>query len=105
MSGQSVELSDVIKQLRQELKEAVSAGDGQDLRFELGPVELELTVAIEKAASTGAKVRFWVVDANMDGKVAAISTQRIHLTLEPRQITASGQQRVMVTGATVPGER
>jgi hypothetical protein len=38
-----VELAKVIGQLRQELTAAMWEGEGEDLRFELGPVELELT--------------------------------------------------------------
>ncbi|WP_372448292.1 trypco2 family protein [Kibdelosporangium banguiense] len=30
-----------------------------DLKFELGSVEFELTVAVEKEAKPGAKVKFW----------------------------------------------
>lgn len=56
-----VEFAQVIGQLRQELSAAMREGEGEDLRFELGPVELELTVAVSREAGPNAKVRFWVV--------------------------------------------
>ena len=53
-------MAQVISQLRQELSVAMREGEGEELRFELGPVELELTVAVSKEAGPNAKVRFWV---------------------------------------------
>ena len=55
-----VELAQVISRLREELNAAMREGEGEDLRFELGPVELELTVAVSKEAGPNTKVRFWV---------------------------------------------
>jgi hypothetical protein len=57
-----VELAQVIGQLRRELSVAMREGEGEDLRFELGPVELELTVGVSKEAGPNAKVRFWVIE-------------------------------------------
>lgn len=50
--AERVELAQVIGQLRQELSAAMRDGEGKDLRFELGPVELELTVAVSKPETT-----------------------------------------------------
>jgi hypothetical protein len=44
-----IELAEVIGELRRELQAAMNDGEGEQLRFELGPVELEATVAVEKA--------------------------------------------------------
>jgi hypothetical protein len=76
----AVELSELISQLRAEPGEAMRAGEHADPRFELGPVELELTIAVEKKAKPAAKVRFWVVELGTDGKMARSATQRIKLT-------------------------
>jgi hypothetical protein len=46
------ELAQVIGQLRREL--SVAMREGEDLRFELGPVELELTIAVSKEAGPNA---------------------------------------------------
>ena len=53
-----IELASVIMDLREELGRAISAGEGEALRFELGPIELEVSVAIEAGVQAGAKVRF-----------------------------------------------
>ena len=97
-----IELDEVIGELRRELQQAMDAGEGQLLRFELGPVELEATVAVEKGGGGGAKVRFWVIELGGDAKVTQSSTQRIKLALQPR--LASGGT-AMVGGEEEARER
>ena len=97
-----IELSEVITELRRELQQAMAAGEGQRLRFELGPVELEATVAVEKGGGGGIKVRFWVLELGGDAKATQSSTQRIKLALQPR--LASGG-KAWVEGDEAPGER
>jgi hypothetical protein len=102
-----IELSDVIADLRAELDAARRAGAGEDLRFELGPVELEVSVAVQKDAGGGAKVKFWVVELGADGKVSSTATQRIKLTLHPRlTATAAAAELAMSTdSAYVSGKK
>jgi hypothetical protein len=78
-----IELASVIKGLREELERAVVAAEGEALRFELGPIELEVSVALERAGHAGAKVRFWVLESGADAVVGTVSSQRINLTLQP----------------------
>src|SRR4051812_43894934 len=78
-----IELADVISELRAELDRARLAAEGSALRFGLGPVELEVTVALGREGKTGGKVRFWVAEVNAEGKLSSTSTQRIKLTLNP----------------------
>jgi Trypsin-co-occurring domain 2 len=85
-----IELGEVIGELRRELQQAMTAGEGQPLRFELGPVELEATVAVEKGGGGEAKVRFWVIELGGDAKATQASTQRIKLALQPR-LAATGK--------------
>jgi hypothetical protein len=97
-----IELAEVIIELRRELQAAIDAGEGQSLRFELGTIELEVTVAVEKGASGGGKVRFWVIELGGEAKAAQASTQRLKLALQPR---LAGGGKVWVAGDAVPGER
>lgn len=98
-----IELASVIRDLRVELQEAVAAADGEMLRFELGPIELEVSLALERSAATGAKVRFWVVQAGADGKTETTGTQRVKLSLTPR--LAPGGDSPYVSGPAVPDEQ
>ena len=107
-----IELAEVINELRAELDRARTAPGDSALRFGLGPVQLEVTVALEREGRTGGKVRFWVAEANAEGRVASTSTQRIVLTLNP---TLSGPgdgsaqttpaMSVYVQGTAAHGER
>ncbi|MGH3815899.1 MAG: trypco2 family protein [Pseudonocardiaceae bacterium] len=101
--AERVELAQVIGQLRQELTAAMREGAGEDLRFELGPVELELTIAVSREAGPNAKVRFWVVELGADGKMASQATQRITLTLDPRRHGIEG--RPVISGVEQADER
>ncbi|MDG4827662.1 hypothetical protein O7635_37965 [Asanoa sp. WMMD1127] len=79
----AIELADMIWQLRSELTRAMWGGEGKDLRFKADSVELELTVAVEKAREPGVKVRFWVLEGNAGTRRASTVTQVIRLTLQP----------------------
>jgi Trypsin-co-occurring domain 2 len=106
VAAQRIELAQVISQLREELDTARRAGQGEDLRFEVGPVELELMVGVDREAGPNAKVNFWVIELGASGKVASQASQRIKLILDPRE--SSGQnkdQRPWISGAEQPGER
>ncbi|GAA1196443.1 trypco2 family protein [Pseudonocardia alaniniphila] len=102
--GMALALAEVVANLRAELAEAMRAGKDEELRFELGPVELELTVGIDKEATPGAKVKFWVLELGAETKLGSTSTQRIKLVLDPRHATEP-DRRPMISGTEVPGER
>ncbi|MEW1658732.1 trypco2 family protein [Streptomyces sp. NPDC093707] len=85
-----IELASVIRDLRAELAQAISEAEGEALRFELGPIELEVAVELERGGNAGAKVRFWVVESGAEGKVSSQSTQRIKLSLQPT-LAGSGE--------------
>jgi hypothetical protein len=101
--GGMIELAEVIGELRRELQQAMNAGEDEPLRFELGPVELEATIAVEKGGSGGAKVRFWVIELGGDVKASQSSTQRIKLAFQPR-LAATGKTP-LISGEETLGER
>lgn len=98
-----IELSEVIRELRAELETAMAAAPADGLRLELGPVEIEVSLGVDKSASGGAKVRFWVIEMGPEASVARSSLQRLKLTLVPSLGHAEG--RPFVAGAEVAGER
>jgi hypothetical protein len=98
-----LELAEVIRELRGELQRAMAAGAGEALRFELGPVELEATVGLEKEGTAGARVRFWVLELGGDAKATQSTTQLIKLRLDPH-VAASGA-RPWVSGEDTGRER
>lgn len=103
-----IELSDMIRQLRDELNTALGdrAEDDGGVRFELGPVEIEATVAVGREGDTNGKIRFWVVEAGGSGRNTESQTQRIKLTLQPKILTPDGTpQSALIAGGEVDGER
>lgn len=100
----AVELAELIEQLRAELTAAMHAGEGAELRFELGQVELETTITVGKEGGAGGKVRFWVAEVGADGKVSDSATQRIKLVLEPRR-AGSPDGKVEISDEECAGER
>ncbi|MFJ8198235.1 trypco2 family protein [Streptomyces sp. NPDC096152] len=101
-----VELAELIRDLRHELNEALTGGPAGPVRFELGPVEIEATVAVGRKGGAGGKVRFWVVEAGGDGQFETSRTHRISLTLQPRLVAPDGARRgVLISGDETDGER
>ena len=98
-----IELSTMISELRRELNQAIDAGADERLRFELGPVEVEVTVGLDNKGAGGAKVRFWVVEIGGDAELARSSLQRIKLTLQPR--LAGSRARPEMADTESAGER
>ena len=102
-----VELASVVRQLRAELNEALADAEGERLRFELGPVELSLSVTVGQEAAPGAKVRIWVVEAGTDARLSRETVQEIKLVLTPVDTQAPGGRTAtpLIGGGAVPGER
>jgi hypothetical protein len=94
-------LSELIRELRTELQTAIADGTGQDLRFALGPVELEVTVTAEREGGPSGKVRIWVLEAGAERKKTQGSTQHLKLTLTPRLY---GHAQPMISDEALPGE-
>jgi hypothetical protein len=99
-----LKLSDFVADLRSELVEAMRAAEGEALQFELGPVEVELTVAVDKEAKPGAKVKFWVIEAGADTRIASTNTQKLKLRLDPKDRSRGGRAPI-ISGESVDSER
>jgi hypothetical protein len=78
-----VTVSDLIYQLRGDLSRAAWQGADKDLKFMVGPIELELAVVVDSSRGVGGKAKLWVVDVSADGKRSSQTTHRIKLTLQP----------------------
>jgi hypothetical protein len=101
--SQGVELAELIHQLRIELGSALTDGKDQPLKFECGPIALELTITVEKHAESGGKVRFWVVDGDASANLGSTRVQRISMTLTPR-IPGQPTPNPLISGAVAEGE-
>jgi hypothetical protein len=78
-----VNLAQAVKAIRSELQEALLEGEGEQIHFRAGPIELEFSIDVKKDASGGAKV--FVVPWSAEAR-GSWSTDRVHrmtVTLQP----------------------
>jgi hypothetical protein len=76
-----IALADAIRALRAELQEAMRAGEGEQLRFALGPVELELHVQAESEGGVDGAIKFWLVSLGAKGSHASQVSHTVRLSL------------------------
>ncbi|GII86068.1 hypothetical protein Ssi03_40580 [Sphaerisporangium siamense] len=102
-----LELSTVIKELRTELTKAMKSADGEQLQFGVGPIELEVTMAVTREASLNGKVKFWVLETGADAKMSDAQTHRVKLTLTPevKGSTKEEDRSPYISGLGQEGER
>ncbi|MCG8314055.1 MAG: hypothetical protein MI976_12665 [Pseudomonadales bacterium] len=79
-----IELAEAIRHLREQLSLAAKQSEDSDLKFEVGPIALELKVAATKAADAEAGVKWLVFNAGGSTNFKAESTQTLKLTLTPK---------------------
>jgi Trypsin-co-occurring domain 2 len=80
-----IALAEMVEELRSELRAAVAQGEGQELRFEVQEITLELKVELTKEGGAEGKVKFWVfTEASAYGNVAASNVQTVTLKLVPK---------------------
>ena len=84
MSEQPLGLADAVRALRSELSTAMRQGRDEALRFELGPVEMEFLIEVQREAGGEAGIKFWVVNLGGKASVTRGSTHRVKLTLTPQ---------------------
>jgi hypothetical protein len=78
-----IPLAEAIREMRRQIVLATVEGQREEVRFRLGPIELELQVQLEKSAEAEAGIKAWVLSAGSSGKVSSAQTHRIKLTLDP----------------------
>ncbi|MFD9306841.1 trypco2 family protein [Streptomyces sp. NPDC060048] len=90
-----IELANAVAAVRDELLEAAARGAGQDLAFEVGPVELEFAVELRADLKAKAGFKAWVVTGDVETGAARARTHRVKITLTPRR---SGGGDLLVGG-------
>jgi Trypsin-co-occurring domain 2 len=88
MAEMRIPLAEVIQSLRSELMDAMRVGSVEELKFGVGPVDMEFQLDVTKEVEAGTGVKFWVINADAKGSYTSASTQRVKLTLTP--VTVSG---------------
>jgi hypothetical protein len=83
MDLQKIGLKETLEALRVELSESILVFEGKQIRFEVGEIELEFQVVVEKSKEGKGGIKFWVVE--MGGGIASKDaiTHRIKIPLKP----------------------
>lgn len=77
-----VSLANAIGALRAELAKAMAAGVGEDLRFRIADIELELSAELGREGGGNLGTNLWFVKVGADAKLQSANTQRILLRLK-----------------------
>jgi hypothetical protein len=105
----TIPLKEAIDALRGEILAARQEASTQEVRFELGPVEMEFQVVARKEIGGDAKVGFHILAAEAtlggSGKGSDERTQKVKFVLNPIFVDASGQQTKLQVGRESPGEQ
>ncbi len=75
-----IDLVSAVKALREQITEAAGTDPTSDIRFQVGPIELEFTVALTRDKTVKGGVKAWVVTADAEGKRSMAQTHRVTLT-------------------------
>ncbi|MFF7391698.1 trypco2 family protein [Streptomyces scabiei] len=78
-----IDLVSAVTALRTQITEAAAADPHSDIRFQVGPIELEFTVALTRDRSVKGGVKAWVVTADAEGRRSTAHTHRVTLRLTP----------------------
>lgn len=93
----NIPIADAIQAIRREVVKAVKAGEKEEIKFELGPIELEFQVEIaqERSGTAGVSAGFnvWVIEAEVSGEGTVqhsrATTHTVKLTLNPQKSDGS----------------
>ncbi|MGW2524362.1 trypco2 family protein [Streptomyces sp. NPDC001617] len=77
------ELGETVGAIRAGLQGAMREGQDEPLKFRVGPVELEFTVAVRKEAGAQTKVFVLPWTGEAKGTVSTDRTHRVKFTLQP----------------------
>jgi hypothetical protein len=79
----AVGLADAIASLRQELRAAMLEGEGEELQFKLGPIELEMQLQVENKGSVNGGIKWLLVSIGGSAERSRVETHQLKLTLQP----------------------
>ncbi|MEV2241119.1 trypco2 family protein [Micromonospora sp. NPDC049891] len=79
-----IDLATAVATVRDELLYAAATGASEDLRFAVGPIEMEFAVELKEDSIAKAGFKAWVVSAEAQAGTSDIQTHRVKFTLTPK---------------------
>src|SRR5437667_2258436 len=95
---ETIPLRDAIRALRAEILEAAEEASTQDVRFELGPVELQFQVVARTTGGAKAKIGFHIFGAEASIGGSGERTQIVKLVLNPVLLGTDGGRSKLEVG-------
>ena len=83
MDINKVGLRETLEALRVELSKSILASEGEQLRFEVGDIELEVQLVVEQSKEGKGGLKFWVVEMGGGVTNKDTITHRIKIPLKP----------------------
>ncbi|MFE2531420.1 trypco2 family protein [Streptomyces sp. NPDC059371] len=96
-AGASVDLVAAVQALRAQITEAAASDPDSDIRFQVGPIQLEFTVALTRDRTVKGGVKAWVVTADAERKRSTAHTHRVTLNLTPVSATTGESPEIRNT--------
>ncbi|GAB3660479.1 hypothetical protein GCM10027589_22200 [Actinocorallia lasiicapitis] len=96
-------LVEAIEQVREELRQAMVAGAGADIQFPIDQVTLEFQVGIKKIGEGSGKVKVWVLEAGVSGKIEHDAVQKVTVVLQAPVDSSGRPVKVAAGSQSMPG--
>ncbi|MEE1815535.1 hypothetical protein PUR59_10990 [Streptomyces sp. SP18ES09] len=104
MDGAWIGLAEAVQQLRVELEVAMAEGAERQLRFELGPIELEFQVDLRHTGGVDGSLRWGVISLGGKKEQSSGTGHRVTLVLNPKD-SATGASAEVSAMRWSPSER
>ncbi|BBH40439.1 hypothetical protein myaer102_29970 [Microcystis viridis NIES-102] len=79
----NVGLRETLEALRVELSKSILASEGEQIRFEVGEIELEVQFVVEQSKEGKGGLKFWVVEMGGGVTNKDTITHKIKIPLKP----------------------
>jgi hypothetical protein len=101
--SEKIALENVVGGLRKELWAAIRSAQDENLSFQVGQIDVELSVGVTNEVGTQGGIRFWVLELGASGSHQMAETQRIKFALTPMYRT--NPDKAVLTAAPWPPTR
>ena len=95
-SEEVLPLAEVVQALRGEIGRAVDAAGNEQIRFGVGPIEVEFQVVAKREGGPQGTIKFGVLGVGVEvggsAKFASERTQKVKLSLKPVRVTSDGSE-------------
>jgi hypothetical protein len=82
-------LSEAINAVRNELLEAKRLGEGTEMPFDVGDIEIEFSFTLTKERSAQGGVKVWVLEAGASGTSGSATVHKVTVGLSPKSLDGS----------------